>query len=155
MLATMSECGRRLVDDDLNVFESQIGFTLPSAYRLFLLKYNGGRPIPSGFPIRGFVNNPYGMIHYFFGIDQDFECYDLPWNWGVMNGRLPDGFLPIAGDHSGDLLCLSLYGDNYGSIVFWDFYDEHFPPTRRNVYDVADSFSEFLESLFEPTAKLT
>ena len=146
----MDECGRRLIDDDINDLETQIAFKLPAAYRAFLLKHNGGRPTPSGFPIRDFTNNPFGMIHYFFGIEQDLDCYDLSWNWEVMNGRVPDGFLPIAGDHSGDLLCLSLYGLNCGSVLFWDYYDEHFPPTSRNVYHVADSFSEFLGALFEP-----
>lgn len=149
MLQDMKECVRALTEHDLDQLEIRIGVRLPHDYREFLLKYNGGRPIPSGFLIQGFPNNPYGMIHYFFGIDDQLESNNLMWHWEVMNGRLPDGLLPIAGDHSGDLLCLTLYGDKHGSVVFWDFYDEHYPPTYKNIYHVANSFSDFIDSLFK------
>jgi len=66
-----------------------------------------------------------------------------------MNGRIPSNLFPFASDDGGDLICISLWGDDSGNIVFWDYYNEHFPPTYANVYYIASSFSEFINNMFE------
>ena len=47
----------------------RVTLTLPASYQSFLLRNNGGRPVPSAFPIEGFNNNPTGVIQAFFGVD--------------------------------------------------------------------------------------
>ncbi|MFA6241911.1 MAG: SMI1/KNR4 family protein [Candidatus Hydrogenedentales bacterium] len=149
MIKSMRERGPSVSYADVEQLEASIGRTLPDDFKAFLMQYNGGRPEPNEYPLVGLDNNPYGMVHFFFGIDDPVESCNLEWNFEVMNGRIPDNLFPIACDDGGDLLCLSLYGDDAGSVVFWDYYAEHFPPTYDNIYRIpgADSFSAFIELL--------
>jgi hypothetical protein len=39
----MGEGSRRFIDDDIDGFETPIGFHLPAAYRTWLLKHSGRR----------------------------------------------------------------------------------------------------------------
>jgi hypothetical protein len=93
------------------------------------------------------ANNPYGVTQVFFGIDDPEESCNLDWNMDVFNGRLPANLLAIACDDGGDLICLSLFGDDAGSVLFWDFYNEPAEPSYVNVYRIAESFAAFIEGL--------
>ncbi len=149
MLKSMTEGGPSISSADVERLEASIGRILPDDFKRFLMQFNGGRPKPNAYPLLGLDKNPYGGVHFFFGIDGPGESYDLEESFEVMNGRIPDNLFPIACDDGGDLLCLSLYGDDAGSVVFWDYYAEHFPPTYDNIYRIpgADSFSAFIELL--------
>jgi hypothetical protein len=149
MIDRMEETLRQLAPDDIDALERRVGLRLPDDYRVFLLKYNGGRPVPSGFPIEGLANNPFGAIHFFFGVEDPLEGYNIGWHRNVTPGRLPDNLLPIACDHCGDLICLSLYGDDAGAVLFWDWHTEPPEPSYDNVFRIAGSFSEFIDSLRE------
>jgi cell wall assembly regulator SMI1 len=149
MIAQISECGRSLVPSDIDQLEHAIGMRLPDDYKAFLLRYNGGVPTPAAFPIDRFENNPYGVVQVLFRIDGKIESSNLDWNYGVMNGRIQSNLFPVGCDGSGDLICVSLFGDDAGSVVFWDYYGETPEPSYSNVYHIADSFSEFLTSLRE------
>ena len=149
MIKRMTEGGPPISYADVEQLEASIGRILPDDFKRFLIQFNGGRPEPNAYPLLGLDKNPYCVVHIFFGIDRPFESGNLEWNFEVMNGRIPDNLFPIACDDGGDLLCLSLYGDDAGSVVFWDYYAEHFPPAYDNVYRIpgADSFSAFIELL--------
>jgi hypothetical protein len=147
MIRSFSECGPPIEDDDVRAIEQTIGFVLPGGYREFLLAQNGGRPEPEGFPIEDLANNPYGMIQVFYRIDGEIESSNIDWNYHLTRGRLPDNLLPIASDGGGDHICLSLYGDDAGSVVFWDCHQETQEPSYDNVYFIAKSFEEFLEGI--------
>jgi len=153
MLSNTMGSGKHPTEMDFIFIETELGITLPDYYKAFLIRYNGGRPREEVFPIVGFKNNPTGLIHTFFGINVKLECDELLWNYLIMIGRIPRHFLPIADDNSGDLICLSLSGDDKGCVFFWDWYDERPGPDPgyENVYKIADSFEEFLESLHEYT----
>jgi hypothetical protein len=153
MLERMEESARQLSRDDIRRVESIMGIRLPKEYAVFLLKHNGGRPIPNGFPIDGLANNPFGMIHFFLGIDNPVEVCNIDWSYEVLNGRIPSNLLPIADDPGGNAICLSLFGDDAGAVVFWDHAAEHLPPTYANIYRIADSFTEFIESLCDLQAE--
>jgi hypothetical protein len=56
--------------------------------------------------------------------------------------------LPVAGDGSGNLICLSFEGANKGAVYFWDHDEEHSPPTYENVYLIAETFEKFLNSIY-------
>ena len=149
MLREMVECARPLSSKDIELLESELGFRLPAEYRPFLFKYNGGRPLPNCFPIKGLEKNPFGALHYFFGVEDSSEAYNLTWNYDTFNGRMPSNLFPIASTGSDDVICLSLFGPDAGTVLFWDWYGQTGEPTYDNVYHIADSFSEFLDSLHE------
>jgi len=147
MAFTMKEVGRSLSEEDIRTLEFKLSLLLPKDYKAFLLANNGGRPEPDAFPILNFENNPKDAIADFFGIDQELETDNIEWNYTVLKGRIPNHLLPIADTGSGDLICLSLSGIDKGKVYFWDHEGEHEPPTYDNVYLIADSFEEFLDSI--------
>lgn len=144
----MLDVGPPLTDLRIGVLERKLGIMLPEGYRSFLLRYNGGRPTPEFFPIRGFDGNPFGSIHCFKGIDWPVSSSNIEWNYRTYKGRIPREFLPVAGDGSGNLICLSFEGANNGAVYFWDHDEEHSPPTYGNVYLIAETFEKFLNSIY-------
>ena len=129
--------------------EKVIGAALPDGYRTFLQNHNGGRPKPAKF---SFVTRK-GMhedasIHYFFGLHSG-QVGSLEKKRASYEGRISDGFLPIAIDPFGNLILIGLSNENYGKIYFWDHELETETPTLENVSFVADSFQKFLENLVE------
>jgi SMI1-KNR4 cell-wall len=147
VIQRFSEQGPPLTEEDVIEVERTIGVPLPSDYREFLRTYNGGRPEPCDFPIEGLANSPFGEIQTFFGIHDPIESCNLDWNVEMFTGRLPENFLPIACDSGGDLICYSLFGDDAGAVVFWDYHHEPPEPSYENVYAIANSFPAFLESI--------
>jgi hypothetical protein len=95
------------------------------------------------------VNNPFGTVHFFFGIDDPVESCNLEWIYEVMNGRLQPNLVAIADDPCSDLICLSIFGDDAGSVVFWDRHTEPPEPSYQIVYRVAGSIEELLDSIQE------
>lgn len=64
--------------------------------------------------------------------------------------RVPAGFLPIARDPGGNLICLALEGENANKVFFWDHeneYEEGEEVGYKNTNLIASSFEEFLASL--------
>lgn len=143
----MRDIGPRLTREQVSALEHAIGIPLPKDYWDFLLRFNGGRPIPNSFPIRGFDLDNFGDIQRFFGITEDRVAPDIRWFIKTFRGRIPHGLLPIAGDGSGNIICLSLSGSNMGAVYFWYHDAEQSPPTYSNVYPIADSFTDFLNSI--------
>src|SRR5271157_2805651 len=114
MLELMKDSARPLNDEDLVSLEREIGKALPESYKAFLLRYNGGLPSPDSFPIQGMQDNPYGVIQEFLGIDCPIISSNLKWNHQILASRIPPNLFPIASTPSGDMLCLSLGGDDCG-----------------------------------------
>ncbi|MBZ0284878.1 MAG: SMI1/KNR4 family protein [Anaerolineae bacterium] len=110
-------------------FETQLNIQLPPDYRLFLLEHNGGKPKSQTF----FISAEQGedILRYFLGI--------------------PQNFLPIGVDTFGNLICLSIAGDDYDKVYFWDHDWEvtEGTPDYSNVYLLADSFDSFLNKLYD------
>jgi len=147
MAFEMSEVGSSLTDARLTSLEQELGVILPHDYREFLVRYNGGRPNPSFFPILGFKDNPFGGIQLFLAVDVPIKSSNLDWMYYNYRERMPRNILPIAITGTGDVLCLSFYGSDKGSVYFWDHDNEYSPPTYDNMYLIAPSFPEFLESI--------
>ena len=147
MAFKMLEVGSALTDGHLADLERKLGVILLDEYRSFLLRYNGGRPNPSFFPIHGFKDNAFGGIQLFLGVDVPIRSSNLDWMYRTYQGRIPQNIIPIAITGTGDVLGLSLYGSDKGHVYFWDHDNEHSPPTYENMYLIAPSFPEFLESI--------
>jgi len=144
----MFETGPPLIQAQIDALQARLRIVLPENYRSFLLRFNGGRPKPNFFPIEGLKGNPFGAIHYFFRIDGAIQSTNVDWNFKTYRGRIPTELLPIAGDGSGNIICLSLAGSNTGFVYFWDHDAEHIPPSYENLHLVSQSFDGFLGSIY-------
>jgi hypothetical protein len=128
-------------------FQRISGFSLPSCYRDFLLKNNGGRPVQYIFPIIGFTD-PFGGIQVFFGLGTPIKTSDL--NWQIKNRivQFPEGLLEIACTDGNDLICIDSKSPD-APVYFFD----HRPSWGNGIwrdadlYVVAASFPEFLRRL--------
>lgn len=96
MLELVKDPNSAISDERLDEFERKWRLTLPLAYRAFLLKNNGGVPVPSVFPIHGMVGNPIGRIQAFLGLDTTIGAEDLNETIETVGGSLPHGVIPIA-----------------------------------------------------------
>ena len=138
-----------LDEQDLIQVETRLNRALPKEYRDFLTAHNGGRPEPNAFPIYNNPSDDQGLVHNFMCI-KDGDIYDLLTWVDRYRDRVPSNFLPIAKDPGGNLICLSISGEDLGKVYFWDHEEEAATgqiPGYDNVYPVANSFQEFLSSL--------
>ena len=138
-------------------FAGRYGLDLPSGYRDFLLKSNGGRPVPAAFPIEGFLNNPVDVIQDFFGLNATIPTSDLD---HVMTkeviGLIPKGILPIACTDHYDFVCIDLRKKG-NPVVYWDrrpFWGNEVW-NEDDLYPVAETFQMFLDSLHEYSPEAT
>lgn len=143
MSARIEEPGKSLTKDDLAELERTLGASLPNQYRAFLFGNNGGVPCPDGVDVEGAPGSPTD-VQVFFGIGRPVESSDLRWNRQMFADRLPERMLPIACDSGGNLFCLSLSGEDVGSVSYVDL-DEPQPA----YYRAAADFGAFLDKLSE------
>jgi len=150
MLKVVKNPSRALTSSDVKNLEIELNVSLPIEYVEFLLRNNGGIPIPNTYPIEGHEEEV-GSIQVFFGIDRDIKSSCLDWNFREfnVNKRIPNNLFPIGNSDTGDLICISLYGQDKGFVIFWDGMYESEKATYSNVYKIASSFSDFLNCLFE------
>lgn len=159
-----------LSEPDLMEVERLIGNSLPSDYREFLRDYGGLSLIHNvGFRAKGSKKG--GGIELFYGIDPEnpeeglVEEYtqwrDSFVRWpielipeiklikpvvdGIEEIAWPPELLPIAMDSGNNQVCLAIAGLSIGAVFRWinapSFgYD--------NFYLIADSFDEFMQSLY-------
>ena len=132
-------------------FEIRQGVVLPAEYKAFLLESNGGRPTCDCFAIPGFHGQG-SMMNSFYGIHNGAEHHQLELAVETYDGRIPVDLIPIAADAGGNSICIGWIGERQGKIYFWDHEDEldedgDFVKDYRNVFLVANSLQEFLDSL--------
>jgi SMI1/KNR4 family protein SUKH-1 len=139
------EGGPPITDEDVATFERKHKLTLPSSYRQFLLRTNGGRPERDLFSIEGLEGAPEGRIHVFFALNDTMESCRLDWNLRAFAGRIPSHLLPIATTEGADQVCLSLRGKHGGAVFYWDGYAQ---PGEDNLYFLASDFDRFVASLY-------
>lgn len=148
MLRRVNEPNPQITEADVRRFESKHDIVLPECYRQFLLQYNGGRPQPTDFPIRGFANNPFGAVHEMFGISLKNSVYDLDSVLTELEGTVPHGLVPIGCTEGDDFVCLDLR-QRGEPVVYWDrrpFWGNNIWK-EEYLYPIADSFGDFLEKL--------
>ncbi len=128
--------------------EQLAGARLPSEYRNFLLRHNGGYPDPDGFLFKDLSDG--SSVDRFLSIGSG-EHSNLEKYLITYQGRFPVDFLPIAHDPGGNLVLIGTSGGHSGKIYFWDheYEADGSEPDMSNMHLVAQSFSEFLNGLFE------
>ena len=141
----------------LEEFEKKWNILFPEDYKTFLLQQNGGKPEVTIFPITNNPSGNKGIITDFFGINT-YDSNDLNSVFETYKSthRLPQSYFPIAQDPGGNLICLSYGGENVGKVFFWDHegeYEEGEQPGYRNMYLIADTLPQFLDSLTRDNQK--
>jgi len=140
-MTTFIKSGPPITESDISVIENKYNFILPREYRAFLLNINGG--IPSK---RYYVNEKLDysyVIDLFLSIranNLSFEEYYE--DYKIQSKLLPERMVPIAEDAFGNLICVSIKGEDTGSIYFWNHEDN-----STDVRRIAPSFNEFLNNL--------
>ena len=117
---------------DLLAFEAGIDVKLPSQYRIFLLRHNGG------FFEDVIVNFGNGLgdgLAYLSGIGASNSCAELGEDLDVFEDP---AILPIGYTHCGTYLLIGIADDTMGKVLIHN--DDGFRV-------IADSFNEFFESL--------
>ncbi|HEY9172941.1 MAG TPA: SMI1/KNR4 family protein [Verrucomicrobiae bacterium] len=148
MLREIVEPNSPISESEISVFESRFRLALPHQYRQFLLTNNGGRPVPSAFPILGFSANPRGNIQAFFGLGATIGTEDVALVLSQLVHDVPAGILPVACTGCDDFLCLDLRKPS-APVRFWDrrpFWGSN-KWSEADLYPVTKDFASLLEAL--------
>lgn len=148
MLPPMLSTRKSIARKQLQSFENELGYALPSAYTAFLYATNGGRPEQDTFQITGFDNNPYGSVQSFFGFDTDSQSHDLSEMYRWFKASVPAKVLAIGCTAGADYICLDMR-EGTDRVAFWD-HRHHWGTgewREQDLYFVSDSFEEFVTSL--------
>lgn len=154
----MSNSGKDIIDsevlgdcffrsmEEIDQLEKTQGFSLPEEYKKFLLEFGSGYTKDDYYykalvPSPGTSEDGHAYVAYFYGSD-------LMENERIFNEELDRKFLPIADAGFGDLVCIGVAKENYGRIYEWvhDIPGPHDDPFSQNVFLIAESFSDFLNS---------
>lgn len=151
-LERIDRSARQLSESDIDVFETKNGIRLPESYREFLLKHNGGAPKQDTFVLPSHRERKMD-VKIFYGIDHPNEFLQLQWQYDFHHENLIDSafsdLFPVGNDSFGDPIYLDLSSERYGAVIFFDMvpiWKEH---TAKDLYVVADTFSAFLNMLYE------
>ena len=152
MYNSISGSGPQLTDDTIARVEDEMRRKIPLPFRSFLLTHNGGRPDGGDFIAAESPagTSPEGTIKSFLGVGMPERTFNLDYVLSTFAGRIPDWCFPVARDPGGNLVLLAETGPDAGKVYFWDHEleaEEGQPPTNANLYFIADSFGDFLESL--------
>ena len=144
------DSAERLTAAQITAVERKLGRRIPSAFKKFLTMHNSGWPDPPDFRMRKGNKIELGAIKSFLGIGTREETVNLDYVLSVFSDRMPPHMFPVARDPGGNFIVVSTRRNDNGKVFFWDHEheaDEGSPPTERNLYFIADSFEQFLDSL--------
>lgn len=143
---------------DIKKIEKKLNINLPEDYKKHLLKYNGGHPIKNGYPLIEYIDNDpndnSADIAWFLAIyDGEYDNFLKNYHtFKIWQKRMPDELIPIGCGSGGDQICISVKGNNYGKVYFWNHEQEAYEgeePDYSNVHLIANSFTEFINSLYQ------
>jgi hypothetical protein len=142
-MITINNPGPQIGGGHIAEVEAAIGGELPASYKGFLIKNNGGRPVPDTIDIDRLPGSPTD-IRVFFGVGRGVETSNLSWNMKFVRPRLPDRrLLPIACDSGGNIFCLDILGEFSGGVIYCDLTGAE--PAKS--YEVAPTFEAFLQKI--------
>ncbi len=130
----------------LEAIEKSLGIALPSDYRTFLLKNNGGNPVPSGFWVVEGLDG--SEVHQLYGLHDGPDWLQLD-RYASSERGIPGDLLAIGDDGVGDLICIGVSHNHHGQVFFIDHEvcPFHQPEAREGITKIADSFSQFIAGL--------
>ena len=135
-----------------NKFCKKYDFMFPKELVNYLKEYNDSR-----LEDNIIKDSEYGVyIRNFYGTSRE-DYLDISTNYDCYIGRLPYKCVPIADPEFGNQICISLSGDSYGKIYFWDHEimdtedGERCTLSVEDMVLLANSFDELLEKIVEFT----
>ncbi|MEJ2353030.1 MAG: SMI1/KNR4 family protein [Anaerolineales bacterium] len=130
-------------------FERATQVNLPKDYQDFLLKYNGGRPVPSFFWIEQQKDG--SAVYQFYGLHAGPRHLSIETFAGQERYGVPSWMLPIGDDGVGNFIGIGTSSANFGNIYFLDhdLHSDQTPNSSKGITKLSDSFTEFLNSLIE------
>lgn len=143
----------RVGEEEVRNLETRIGYSFPPAYRKFLLENNGGPTKPFAFQWNdGDSDYADSVLRCLLAIHGNpAEYWDqFDYHLRMFVDRIPSHMAPIGVDPFGNLVLISLDGEDVGKIYFWDHeneVEEGEVPGYKNLHLVADDFDQFLAGL--------
>ncbi|SDY22073.1 SMI1/KNR4 family protein [Thermoactinomyces sp. DSM 45892] len=136
----------KLGTSDIERLEAEIQIQLPKEYKSFLLKFNGGYTVLPLFRISD--EQGVSVVNNLFGTGSSHR--NLQKVIDILEDRMPEGFIPIGDDPSGNMICVGTKAPYYDHIYFWDHEEEaEDEPDMSNMYFLANNIFEFLDSLYD------
>ncbi|WP_342496891.1 SMI1/KNR4 family protein [Bacillus sp. FSL R5-0593] len=132
----------------LKKFEDENSFDITDDYKEFLNLYgecwieedNVFFPVLEDNPL---ADNGNLRLGYFYGLNHnDANIIKLKED---LSEQMPDWIIPIADGDGGDQVCLGVKGEAAGKVYFWD---HELTNGVKDTFLVANSFSDFIQSLF-------
>jgi hypothetical protein len=137
---------------DVEEFERKLDITLPEDYRDFLISNNGGKP-----SIRKFITldtKIKSSLMFFIPLIADTNVsLDTYYEEFNRKGLILKQFIPIGIDPVNNLLCLSIKGEDKGSVYYWDKEEQlcdegdNLIPSYKYMHLAAVSFSDFIKAI--------
>ena len=136
-----------LSEEELQSVEAALGHPLPPDYREFLRDFGGYWFYGISYPLRR--TSPYvpeGYLGSFYGLRIGPTLDILARHEDDLASQVigPE-MLPIARDAADNQICLFLSGPQKGSVHFWYAEGASSPFNYGNLYQVADSFDDFMQ----------
>jgi cell wall assembly regulator SMI1 len=126
---------------EVSKIERKLGTTLPHDYRQFLLEVGGVLFHSTKVsPVEASEWGPVNAVNCLYGSEK--EKGSLLETFGLYQGELPEGLIPIGEDPAGNLFCLGIGGQQLGKVYFWD-------QDRAHITLVANSFADFINRLIK------
>lgn len=151
MKINITKSKKQLDPASLLALEHKLRITLSKDYRDFILHNNGGQPKPCVFSYKGVDGfESQSVINWFHAIyDGEENNFESTYLFYSENGRIPPSVVPIASDPGGNMICMSISGNDRGMVYFWDHELESSYSGAKNLALLSNSFSDFL-NLLEP-----
>ncbi|PSA93501.1 SMI1/KNR4 family protein [Bacillus atrophaeus] len=134
----------------MKAFENELNINLDEVYKEFVIRY-GGSTIQADnvlFPILEenlLASNNHLRLGLFYGFGVDDNDFDAKSMTVTYEEQMPDWIIPIADGDGGNQVCLGVKGEAAGKIYFWD---HELTNGVKDTFLVANSFSDFIQSLF-------
>jgi hypothetical protein len=172
MLTIEGPIAKPVSQEIISEFERQIRFRLPNSYRDFLLKHNGGHPVPDFIDLPPSEDLP-AQVQNFYGLDADEWHHDAWTKFKFFDTRIPFGLLMFGAltlecaelcfdfrRHPGTSIysrfCRFLFArelldpeteDIPVKFFDWRYFNETRKVREKDLYPVAASFEELIGKL--------
>jgi SMI1-KNR4 cell-wall len=137
--------------------ERAVGAPLPTLYRDFLLRFNGGRLNYEFFEIQSLDETTSqirrnSLLDCLYGFTSEHPTSDLIQNYQSSANRIPKYTLPIGCDQGDNLLLMVVGGSRLEQILYWarDYevdFENGVEPDYSNVGFIAPNILEFIKGL--------
>lgn len=141
---------KQIKAEDIENFEKLNGLKLPEDYKSLLLKDNGGKSNRRRFTTKDDVVT--SSIMMFFPLSEETENnLQSSLDYYIKGRKLPSRFIPIGTDPADNIICMSIHGNDIGSVYHCHTYhiEDEAELEAKFIREIASSFTEFINKLSE------